>query len=60
VTLDRLATTHSLSAYDAAYLELALRRFLVLASLDNRLIAAAKAARHPVLNALEDIGSQSL
>lgn len=51
VSLDRLAATHDLSAYDAAYLELALRRSLVLVSLDARLIAAAKTLGHPVLSA---------
>lgn len=51
VSLDRLASTHGLSAYDAAYLELALRRSLVLVSLDARLMAAAKALGHPVLSA---------
>jgi len=49
VRLDRLAATHGLSAYDAAYLELAQRRSLVLVSLDARLIAAAKAVGHPIL-----------
>ena len=49
VSLDRLAASHGLSAYDAAYLELALRRSLVLVSLDARLIAAASALGHPVL-----------
>jgi predicted nucleic acid-binding protein len=39
-----LARTHGLSAYDAAYLELALRRGLPLASLDSKLIAAAAIA----------------
>jgi predicted nucleic acid-binding protein len=38
-----LARAHHLSAYDAAYLELALRRGLPLATLDNRLKAAASA-----------------
>jgi predicted nucleic acid-binding protein len=38
-----LARAHNLSAYDAAYLELALRRGLPLASLDDRLRAAAAA-----------------
>jgi predicted nucleic acid-binding protein len=42
-TLD-LARTHGLTAYDAAYLELALRRGLPLATLDKKLRAAAKAA----------------
>ncbi len=50
VSLDRLAAAHALSAYDAAYLELALRRSLVLVSLDARLIAAAGALGHPVLS----------
>jgi predicted nucleic acid-binding protein len=36
-----LARVHRLSAYDAAYLELALRRRLPLATLDNQLKAAA-------------------
>jgi predicted nucleic acid-binding protein len=39
-----LARTHNLSVYDAAYLELALRRRLPLASLDAPLQAAATAA----------------
>jgi len=39
-----LARTHGLSAYDAAYLELALRRSLPLATLDDKLKAAASAA----------------
>jgi predicted nucleic acid-binding protein len=39
-----LARTHQLSAYDAAYLELALRRGVPLATLDRRLQTAAKAA----------------
>jgi hypothetical protein len=56
VSLDRLAATQGLSAYDATYLELALRRRLVLVSLDERLVAAAKALGHPVLSAWQDIG----
>lgn len=51
VTLDRLAASHGLSAYDAAYLELALRRALTLVSLDARLIAAAQGLGHPVITA---------
>jgi predicted nucleic acid-binding protein len=43
-----LARTHGLSAYDAAYLELAVRRGLPLATLDNELKAAAKAAGVPL------------
>jgi predicted nucleic acid-binding protein len=38
-----LARAHNLSAYDAAYLELSLRRGLLLATLDDRLRAAATA-----------------
>jgi predicted nucleic acid-binding protein len=38
-----LARAQNLTAYDASYLELAMRRGLPLASLDNRLKAAAKA-----------------
>jgi predicted nucleic acid-binding protein len=57
VSLDRLAATHGLSAYDAAYLELALRRSLVLVTLDARLLAAAKTLGHAVLSAPQDIGS---
>lgn len=51
VALDRLAATHGLSAYDAAYLELAVRQSLVLVSLDQRLIAAARELGHPTLTA---------
>lgn len=40
-----LARKHALSVYDAAYLELAQRRHLTLASLDEALVKAAKAAR---------------
>ena len=39
-----LARVHGLSAYDAAYLELAIRRSLPLATLDEQLKAAAKAS----------------
>lgn len=38
-----LARAHSLSAYDAAYLELAIRRGLPIATLDARLLDAATA-----------------
>ncbi|CAA6604328.1 Ribonuclease VapC [Rhodospirillaceae bacterium LM-1] len=38
----RLAIKHGLTVYDAAYLELAIRRGLPLASCDGELIAAAK------------------
>jgi len=40
-TID-LALLHQLSSYDAAYLELAMRRNLPLATLDNALIRAAR------------------
>jgi predicted nucleic acid-binding protein len=43
----QLARTHQLSVYDAAYLELALRRGLSLASLDDKLKAAAAACGVP-------------
>ena len=39
-----LANTYKLSSYDAAYLELAVREGLPLASLDNNLVKAAKQA----------------
>ena len=42
-----LASAHRLSASDAAYLELALRRGLPLATLDEKLKAAASAAGVP-------------
>jgi predicted nucleic acid-binding protein len=45
----RLAVTYRLTSYDAAYLELALRRALPLATLDNELIAACRQAGVPVL-----------
>ena len=38
-----LASRHQLSSYDAAYLELAMRRKLPLATLDGRLARAARA-----------------
>ncbi len=43
-----LARTHNLTAYDAAYLELALRRGLPLATLDAQLKVAAIAAGVPL------------
>ena len=42
--LDMLAARHQLSTYDAAYLELALRRGLPLATLDSALLAAMPGA----------------
>lgn len=47
----RLARTHTLSAYDAAYLELAMRRGLPLASLDDQLRVAARAVGVPLFTA---------
>lgn len=45
----RLAITHRLTGYDAAYLELALRRNLPMATLDSELIAACGRAGVAVL-----------
>ena len=45
----RLAVTYRLTSYDAAYLELALRRNLPLATLDEELLRACKAAGVAVL-----------
>lgn len=47
----RLATKHRLTLYDAAYLELALRRSLPLATLDEDLRAAARAEKVSLLGA---------
>ncbi len=44
-----LALTHGLTVYDAAYLELAHRRQMPLASLDQKLRAAASQLRLPLL-----------
>ncbi len=45
----QLALTYRLTSYDAAYLELALRRGLPIATLDDDLIQASKAAGVAVL-----------
>ncbi len=45
----KLARTHRLSVYDAAYLELALREAIPLATLDAQLRAAARAERSPLI-----------
>ena len=45
--IDEIAARHGLSAYDAAYLELALRRNLPLATQDEALIAAIAKAGVP-------------
>jgi len=47
----RLAARHGLTMYDAAYLELALRRNLPLATLDEDLRRAARAEKVKVLGA---------
>ena len=49
-----LSRQHKLSVYDAAYLEVALRRVLPLASLDRRLCEAASACDIPLIE--EDKG----
>ena len=49
----RLAARHRLTLYDAAYLELAKRRGLPLATLDLELRAAARAERIPLLGATQ-------
>ncbi|MDQ1452414.1 MAG: hypothetical protein QOK38_2280 [Acidobacteriaceae bacterium] len=46
-----LATRHRLTTYDAAYLELAQRRELPLATLDSELRSAAGAEKVPLLGA---------
>ncbi len=43
-SIAELALLHNLTVYDAAYLELALRRGLTLATLDRRLTMAARSA----------------
>jgi predicted nucleic acid-binding protein len=48
-TVLALAREHRLTVYDAAYLELALRADLPLATLDRQLTAAARAARVSLL-----------
>lgn len=48
-TILALARAHRLTAYDAAYLELARRRQLPLATLDRALASAARAAAVPLL-----------
>jgi predicted nucleic acid-binding protein len=47
LTLDALAAEHGLSAYDACYLELALRRRLPMATLDRDLRAAMQRSGVP-------------
>lgn len=50
-TTVRLAERHGLTVYDAAYLELALRRRLPLATLDNDLRSAASTEKVELLGA---------
>ena len=45
----RLAVAHRLTAYDAAYLELAMRKKLPLATLDDELIRACNRTGHALL-----------
>jgi predicted nucleic acid-binding protein len=45
----RLAITYRLTSYDAAYLELTIRKRLPLATLDDKLIRACKSAGEMVL-----------
>jgi predicted nucleic acid-binding protein len=52
LTVARLAIRHGLSAYDAAYLDLALREKAPLATLDKKLAAAARAEKVVVLGPL--------
>lgn len=47
--IDEIADRHGLTAYDAAYLELAMRRGVPLVTLDGDLVRAARAARHPCI-----------
>ena len=44
-----LARANALSSYDASYLDLAMRRGLPLATLDNRLLKAARKVGVPIL-----------
>jgi predicted nucleic acid-binding protein len=45
-----LAREHRLSTYDASYLDLAMRKGLPIATLDNSLIAAAKRGQVPIMS----------
>ncbi|MCF8090020.1 MAG: type II toxin-antitoxin system VapC family toxin [Desulfotignum sp.] len=46
-----LARKHGLSSYDASYLDLAMRKGLPIATLDNRLLAAANQSHVPIYRA---------
>jgi len=50
--IDKLAERYALSAYDATYLELAIRRALPLVTLDKAFVNAARTAKHPVQTTL--------
>ncbi len=56
----RLAERHRLTLYDAAYLELAMRRGLPLASLDGELRAAAAAENVALLGEVEEAWMQNM
>lgn len=45
-----LARAHDLSSYDASYLDLAMKKGLPLATLDQRLRAAAQSVKVPILS----------
>ena len=45
-----LARKHRLSTYDASYLDLAMRKGLSMATLDNNLSAAARRSKVPILS----------
>jgi predicted nucleic acid-binding protein len=46
-----LARAYNLSSYDASYLYLAMRKGLPIATLDNKLIEAARSIEVPILEA---------
>ena len=51
--INQVAEQYELTAYDAAYFELAQRRNLALVTLDKALVRAARVAKHPLLTDLE-------
>jgi predicted nucleic acid-binding protein len=56
--ISTLALRHTITTYDAAYLDLALRRNLPLATLDADLVRAAREAGHTVLSGAGAKGSK--
>ncbi len=54
-----VARIHNLSAYDAAYLELAIRRAIPLATLDGKLKAAAKKAGIKLYDPSDNVATSS-